>query len=83
MGSSKSKPVGNIVCIGLDNAGKSTIINYLKADKEKVRRLLCRCFILMPYYPYITGFTIGCGASTYGWSIYGKVSRERLSLYLL
>ena len=37
MGGSKSKPVGNIVCIGLDHAGKSTIINYLKADKDKVR----------------------------------------------
>jgi ribosome biogenesis GTPase A len=34
MGSSKSKP-SRCICVGLDNSGKSTIINYLKPEKEK------------------------------------------------
>lgn len=36
MGSAKSKP-SNIVCIGLDNAGKTTIVNQLKPERERVR----------------------------------------------
>jgi len=33
MGQGISKKKANIICVGLDNSGKSTIINKLKVDK--------------------------------------------------
>ena len=33
MGGGLSKRKANIICVGLDNSGKSTIINKLKVDK--------------------------------------------------
>lgn len=36
MGIGKSKQQANVVCVGLDFAGKSTIINFLKPENQKV-----------------------------------------------
>jgi len=35
MGNFKSKKKSTCLCVGLDNSGKSTFINYLKPDKKK------------------------------------------------
>lgn len=40
MGGGISKKKSNIICIGLDNSGKSTILNKLKADKEQTHDIV-------------------------------------------
>ena len=35
MGLWKSKMESNVICIGLDNSGKSTLINYIKPLNER------------------------------------------------
>jgi GTPase Era involved in 16S rRNA processing len=37
MGIFRSKPQTNVICVGLDNSGKSTLINFLKPPADKVR----------------------------------------------
>jgi len=39
MGSSSTKHKMDLITCGLDNSGKSTIVNYLKPDKQKVDEL--------------------------------------------
>ncbi len=36
MGIGKSKQTASVVCVGLNDAGKSTIINYLKPKNQQV-----------------------------------------------
>jgi ribosome biogenesis GTPase A len=37
LGNSKSKKQSSCLIVGLDNSGKSTIVNYLKPEKKRVR----------------------------------------------
>jgi len=38
MGIGRSKQQATVLCVGLDGAGKSTMINYLKPPARKVRK---------------------------------------------
>jgi ADP-ribosylation factor-like protein 6 len=39
MGIFRSKIEQNIICVGLDNSGKSTLLNYLKPPTERVQEV--------------------------------------------
>jgi len=38
LGSSKSKRQSKCLIVGLDNSGKSTIVNYLKPERKRVKK---------------------------------------------
>jgi ribosome biogenesis GTPase A len=44
MGSGASKKKANVLCVGLDNSGKSTVINWLKPKKVRLTSSNCRVY---------------------------------------
>ena len=59
MGVFRSKPQTSVICVGLDNSGKSTIINFLKPSEDQVQEVQPTVgFSLQKFTTDLVNFTV-------------------------